>query len=110
MASKLTTDEKIQRLRENIAKEEQIIAASREKIKNYNAELKALTAAKERLFATDLIAYMKEYGISQEQVKSILKAQAEAKKASTESALSSPSDTESGDDEAAVSSNSSSQE
>lgn len=107
MASKLTTDEKIQRLRENIAKEEQIIAASREKIKNYNAELKALTAKKEMSFATDLIGFMKQYGISQEQVKDILKAQAEAKAAST---VSSPSATEGDDDVAPISSDSSSQE
>lgn len=107
MASKLTTDEKIQRLRENIAKEEQLIAVSREKIKNYNTELRALTAKKEMSFATDLIAYMKEYGISQEQVKSILKAQAEAKSSST---VSSPSDTDSDNDVAAFPSDSSSQE
>ena len=107
MASKLTTDEKIQRLRENIAKEEQIIANSREKIKNYNIELRALTAKKEMSFATDLISYMKEYGISQEQVKSILKAQAEAKSSST---VSSPSETASNNDVAAFSSDSSSQE
>ena len=107
MASKLTTDEKIQRLRENITKEEQIIAASREKIKNYNAELKALTAKKEMSFATDLIGFMKQYGISQEQVKSILKAQAEAKSSST---VSSPSGTESDNDVAAFPSDFSSQE
>ena len=106
MASKLTTDEKIQRLRENIAKEEQIIAASREKIKNYNAELKALTAKKEMSFATDLVKYMKESGISEEEIKALLTAKIAEK---AESTLSSPSDTESNNSTASVSSDSTSQ-
>ncbi len=105
--AKNTLEGKIQKLRENIAKEEQIISNSREKIKNYNIELKALAAKKEMSFATDLISYMKEYGISQEQVKSILKAQAEAKSSST---VSSPSGTESDNDVAAFPSDFSSQE
>lgn len=105
--AKITLEGKIQKLRENIAKEEQIISNSREKIKNYNIELRALTAKKEMSFATDLISYMKEYGISQEQVKSILKAQAEAKSSST---VSSPSGTESDNDVAAFPSDFSSQE
>ena len=105
--AKITLEGKIQKIRENIAKEEQIISNSREKIKNYNIELRALTAKKEMSFATDLISYMKEYGISQEQVKSILKAQAEAKSSST---VSSPSGTESDNDVAAFPSDFSSQE
>ena len=105
--AKITLEGKIQKLRQNIAKAEQIISNSRAKIKNYNIELRALTAKKEMSFATDLISYMKEYGISQEQVKSILKAQAEAKSSST---VSSPSGTESDNDVAAFHSDFSSQE
>ena len=74
--AKLTLEQKINKVSEQIAKEEKLIEASKEKIKKLNAELKALQSEKEHSFANDIIKLMKEKGLSQEQLLSQLTAQA----------------------------------
>lgn len=90
---KLTLDEKIAKVTGNIAKEEATIEKSREKIKQYKEELKTLSAEKERSFANDIIKLMKEKGLSQEQLIAQLTANQTEKTPSTESTVSSPSET-----------------
>ena len=87
--AKLTLEQKITKVNEQIAKEEKIIEDSKEKIKKYNAELKALQSEKEHSFANDIIKLMKEKGLSQEQLIAQLTAQSGA---TSSEAISSPSD------------------
>ena len=72
--AKLTLEQKIAKLRENIQKEESAIEESKGKIKEWKSELKRLTAEKEQAFANEILKLMKENGISQsdlmEQIKS----------------------------------------
>ena len=88
--AKLTLEQKITKVNEQIAKEEKNIEDSKEKIKKLNAELKTLQSQKEHSFANDIIKLMKEKGLSQDQLLAQLMSQSEA--ASSETA-SSPSDT-----------------
>ena len=87
--AKLTLEQKITKVNEQIAKEEKNIEDSKEKIKKLNAELKTLQSQKEHSFANDIIKLMKEKGLSQDQLLAQLMSQSEA--ASSETA-SSPSD------------------
>ena len=87
--AKLTLEQKITKLNEQIAKEEKIIEDSKEKIKKYNAELKALQSEKEHSFANDIIKLMKEKGLSQDQLLAQLMSQSAA---TSSEAISSPSD------------------
>lgn len=76
--AKLTLEQKITKVNEQIAKEEKIIEDSKEKIKKYNAELKALQSEKEHSFANDIIKLMKEKGLSQDQLLAQLMSQSAA--------------------------------
>ena len=76
--AKLTLEQKITKVNEQIAKEEKIIEDSKEKIKKYNAELKALQSEKEHSFANDIIKLMKEIGLSQDQLLAQLMSQSAA--------------------------------
>lgn len=87
--AKLTLDQKITKVNEQIAKEEKIIEDSKEKIKKWTAELKALQSEKEHSFANDIIKLMKEKGLSQEQLIAQLTSQSGA---TSSEAISSPSD------------------
>ena len=89
--SKLTLDQKIEKVEEQIKKEEQAIELSKEKIRKLNADLKALKSEKEQSFANDIIKLMKANGISQADLLSQLRAQTKESDAAT----SSPSETES---------------
>ena len=87
--AKLTLEQKITKVNEQIAKEEKIIEDSKEKIKKWTAELKALQSEKEHSFANDIIKLMKEKGLSQEQLIAQLTSQSGA---TSSEAISSPSD------------------
>ena len=76
--AKLTLEQKITKVNEQIAKEEKIIEDSKEKIKKYNAELKALQSEKEHSFSNDIIKLMKEKGLSQDQLLAQLMSQSAA--------------------------------
>ena len=86
--AKLTLDQKITKVTEQIAKEEKNIEESKERIKKLNAELKALQTEKEHSFANDIIKLMKANGLSQEQLLAQLKAQATNDSSSALSSLS----------------------
>lgn len=86
--AKLTLDQKITKVTEQIAKEEKNIEESKEKIKKLNGELKALQTEKEHSFANDIIKLMKANGLSQEQLLAQLKAQATNDSSSALSSLS----------------------
>lgn len=86
--AKLTLDQKITKVTEQIAKEEKNIEESKERIKKLNAELKALQMEKEHSFANDIIKLMKANGLSQEQLLAQLKAQATNDSSSALSSLS----------------------
>lgn len=92
--AKLTLDQKIEKVKEQIAKEESIIEVSKEKIKKLTTELKALQMEKEQSFANDIIKLMKSKGITQEQILAQISAQATAASSDT---VSSPSDNSSAD-------------
>lgn len=87
--AKLTLDQKITKVTEQIAKEEKNIEESKERIKKLNAELKALQMEKEHSFANDIIKLMKEKGLSQDQLLAQLMSQTGAASSET---VSSPSD------------------
>ena len=89
--SKLTIDQKIEKVEEQIKKEEQSIELSKEKIRKLNADLKALKSEKEQSFANDIIKLMKANGISQAELLSQLRAQSKENDAVT----SSPSESDS---------------
>lgn len=89
--SKLTIDQKIEKVEEQIKKEEQAIELSKEKIRKLNADLKALKSEKEQSFANDIIKLMKANGISQAELLSQLRAQSKENDAVT----SSPSESDS---------------
>lgn len=92
--AKLTLDQKIEKVKEQIAKKEGVIADCKEEIKKLSAELKALQTEKEQSFAHDIIKLMKSKGLSQEQ----LIAQLTTHTVTTSpEAVSSPSDTSSAD-------------
>ncbi|SFY13625.1 hypothetical protein [Ruminococcus sp. XPD3002] len=86
--AKLTLDQKITKVTEQIAKEEKNIEESKERIKKLNAELKTLQTEKEHSFANDIIKLMKANGLSQEQLLAQLKAQATNDSSSALSSLS----------------------
>lgn len=86
--AKLTLDQKITKVTEQIAKEEKNIEESKERIKKLNAELKALQTEKEHSFANDIIKLMKANGLSQEQLLAQPKAQATNDSSSALSSLS----------------------
>ena len=88
--AKLTTDQRITRITEQIEKEEQTIELSKEKIRKLNTELKALRSEKEHSFANDIIKLMKANGISQADLLSQLRAQSNG----NESVPSSPDGTD----------------
>lgn len=87
--AKLTLDQKITKVNEQIAKEEKNIEDSKERIKKLNTELKALQSEKEHSFANDIIKLMKEKGLSQDQLLAQLMSQSGAASSET---VSSPSD------------------
>lgn len=87
--AKLTLEQKITKVNEQIAKEEKNIEDSKERIKKLNAELKALQSEKEHSFANDIIKLMKEKGLSQDQLLAQLMSQSGAASSET---VSSPSD------------------
>lgn len=72
--AKLTLDEKIAKVTENIEKEEFSIEESKERIKKLKAELKTLKAEKEQSFANEILKLMKSKGISHEELITQLKA------------------------------------
>ena len=84
--AKLTLEQKITKVNEQIANEEKKIEDSKEKIKKLNAELKVLQSEKEHSFANDIIKLMKEKGLSQDQLIAQLMSQSGA--ASSEAASS----------------------
>ncbi|SFY13830.1 hypothetical protein [Ruminococcus sp. XPD3002] len=86
--AKLTLDQKITKVTEQITKEEKNIEESKERIKKLNAELKALQTEKDHSFANDIIKLMKANGLSQEQLLAQLKAQATNDSSSALSSLS----------------------
>ena len=73
--SKLTVDQRIDRVTEQIKKEELAIELSKDKIRKLNAELRTLQSEKEQSFANDIIKLMKANSISQADLLSQLKAQ-----------------------------------
>lgn len=62
---KSSTEQRIAKVEEAIAKEELAIEASRNKIKELNAELKTLRSEQEQQFANEVLKLMKSKGISQ---------------------------------------------
>lgn len=87
--AKLTLDQKIEKVTNQIKREEDAIQASKDKIKTLSAELKTLLAEKEQTFANDIIKLMKEKGVSQEQLLSQLLSQTATQNTET---VSSPSE------------------
>lgn len=66
--AKITLDQKIAKVEEQILKEELTIEESRQKIKSLKAECKKLTDEKEKIFANEIIKVIKEKGINQEEL------------------------------------------
>ena len=57
-------DSKIEKLNENILKEQNNISDSKAKIKNYQSEIKSLKDEKQKIYADEFIKIMNEKGLS----------------------------------------------
>lgn len=73
MMAKITLDQKIAKVDEQIMKEELIIEESRQKIKTLKSERKKLTDEKEMIFANQIMKIIREKGINQEELLTELK-------------------------------------
>lgn len=71
--AKITLDQKIAKVDEQIMKEELIIEESRQKIKTLKSERKKLTDEKEMIFANQIMKIIREKGINQEELLTELK-------------------------------------
>ena len=71
--AKITIDQKIAKVDEQIMKEELIIEESRQKIKTLKSERKKLTDEKEMIFANQIMKIIREKGINQEELLTELK-------------------------------------
>lgn len=71
--AKLTLDEKIAKIQDEIDKTKAVIAANQDKLKKLNADLKSLTKEKDANFANDILAIVSQgVHLSNEERASIL--------------------------------------
>lgn len=67
--AKMTLDQRIEKVKNSIQKEEEIIALSSAKVKELNKELKSLLAEKDQQYANDFLSLMTENGITSDEDK-----------------------------------------
>ncbi len=62
--SKVTLEQKIEKVKASIKKEEEIISISSAKVRELNKELKSLLAEKDKQYASDFLSLMAENGFT----------------------------------------------
>lgn len=67
--AKMTLDQKIEKVKNSIQKEEEIISLSSAKVKEFNKELKSLLAEKDQQYANDFLSIMSENGFTSDEDK-----------------------------------------
>ncbi len=67
--SKMTLDQRIEKVKNSIQKEEEIIATSSAKVKEFNKELKSFLAEKDQQYANDFLSLMNENGFTSDEDK-----------------------------------------
>ncbi len=67
--AKMTLDQKIEKVKNSIKKEEEIISLSSAKVKEFNKELKSLLAEKDQQYANDFLSIMCENGFTSDEDK-----------------------------------------
>lgn len=67
--AKMTLDQKIEKVKNSIQKEEEIISLSSAKVKELNKELKSLLAEKDQQYANDFLSLMSENGFTSDEDK-----------------------------------------
>ncbi len=65
--AKMTLDQKIEKVKNSIQKEEKIISLSSSKVKEFNKELKSLMAEKDQQYANDFLSIMSENGLTSDE-------------------------------------------
>lgn len=99
--AKLTLDEKIAKIQDEIDKTKAVIAANQDKLKKLNADLKSLTKEKDANFANDILAIVSQgVHLSNEERASIL----EQLRSVTLTAKENTADSEKSDNEAGATS------
>lgn len=69
--AKMTLDQRIEKVKKSIQKEEEIIALSSAKVKELNKELKSLLAEKDQQYANDFLNLMNENGFTSDEDKAL---------------------------------------
>lgn len=67
--AKMTLEQKIEKVKNSIQKEEEIISLSSAKVKEFNKELKSLIEEKDKQYADDFLSIMNQNGITSDEDK-----------------------------------------